>query len=207
MFEYVSLSVSTVLIPVWWTWGVLCWGDRLTAGFADVLRHLVCVIVFIFYLVCFLLQWVMKKWYLMLNRSNYKQSFKKLESENSPLLVTVCQQKTENVHLPPVGRVGSKIRSNLRGSRRQLTLEFVFRTRREDKWSGSQKFRETGNCLCITWQTFLSGNSDNSGKWRSDWNFDEPTAPKNDLFWLWKCKFERKALRWLTNKELWSVKR
>ena len=22
-----------------WTWGVLCWGDRLTAGFADVLRH------------------------------------------------------------------------------------------------------------------------------------------------------------------------
>ena len=23
-----------------WTWGVLCWGDRLTAGFADVLRQL-----------------------------------------------------------------------------------------------------------------------------------------------------------------------
>ena len=22
-----------------WTWGVLCWGDRLTAGFADVLRQ------------------------------------------------------------------------------------------------------------------------------------------------------------------------
>ena len=22
-----------------WTWGVLCWGYRLTAGFADVLRH------------------------------------------------------------------------------------------------------------------------------------------------------------------------
>ena len=39
MFEYVSLSISTVLIPVWWIWDVLCWGDRLTAGFADVLRH------------------------------------------------------------------------------------------------------------------------------------------------------------------------
>ena len=39
MFEYVSLSVSTVLIPVCWTWGVLYWGDRLTAGFTDVLRH------------------------------------------------------------------------------------------------------------------------------------------------------------------------
>ena len=25
---------------VWWTWDVLCWGDRLTAGFADVLRQL-----------------------------------------------------------------------------------------------------------------------------------------------------------------------
>ena len=33
------MSVSTVLIPVWWTWDVLCWGDRLTAGFADVLRQ------------------------------------------------------------------------------------------------------------------------------------------------------------------------
>ena len=39
MFEYVSSSVSTVLIPVWWTCGVLCWGDRLTTGFADVLRQ------------------------------------------------------------------------------------------------------------------------------------------------------------------------
>ena len=27
------------LTSVWWTWGVLCWGDRLTPGFADVLRH------------------------------------------------------------------------------------------------------------------------------------------------------------------------
>ena len=30
---------SQSLIPVRWTWDVLCWGDRLTAGFADVLRH------------------------------------------------------------------------------------------------------------------------------------------------------------------------
>ena len=36
---WVSLIVSTALMPVWWTWGVLCWGDRLTASFADVLRH------------------------------------------------------------------------------------------------------------------------------------------------------------------------
>ena len=36
---WVSLGVSTVLIPVWWSWGILCWGDRLTAGFADMLRH------------------------------------------------------------------------------------------------------------------------------------------------------------------------
>ena len=28
-----------VLVVVWWTWNVLCWGDRLSAGFADVLRH------------------------------------------------------------------------------------------------------------------------------------------------------------------------
>ena len=33
------MSVSTVLIFVWWTWDVLFWGDRLTAGFADVLRR------------------------------------------------------------------------------------------------------------------------------------------------------------------------
>ena len=37
--SWVNLSVSTVLIPVWWTWDVLCWGDRLTTGFADVLQH------------------------------------------------------------------------------------------------------------------------------------------------------------------------
>ena len=29
----------TVLLPSRWTWDVLCWGDRLSAGFADVLRH------------------------------------------------------------------------------------------------------------------------------------------------------------------------
>ena len=33
------MSVSTALIPAWWTWGFLCWGNRLTAGFADVLRQ------------------------------------------------------------------------------------------------------------------------------------------------------------------------
>ena len=37
--SWVSLNVFTVLISVRWTWGVLCWGDRLTAGFADVLRQ------------------------------------------------------------------------------------------------------------------------------------------------------------------------
>ena len=37
--SWVSLNVFTGLISVRWTWGVLCWGDRLTAGFADVLRH------------------------------------------------------------------------------------------------------------------------------------------------------------------------
>ena len=29
----------TVLLPSRWTWDVLCWGDRLSAGFADVLRQ------------------------------------------------------------------------------------------------------------------------------------------------------------------------
>ena len=33
------MNVFTVLILVWWAWGVLYWGDRLTAGFADVLRQ------------------------------------------------------------------------------------------------------------------------------------------------------------------------
>ena len=37
---WVSLSISTVLLPSRWTWDVLCWGDRPSAGFADVLRHL-----------------------------------------------------------------------------------------------------------------------------------------------------------------------
>ena len=36
---WVSLNVSTALIPVWWTWGVFCWEELLTAGFADVPRH------------------------------------------------------------------------------------------------------------------------------------------------------------------------
>ena len=30
----------TVLLPSRWTWDVLCWGDRLSAGFADVLRQI-----------------------------------------------------------------------------------------------------------------------------------------------------------------------
>ena len=34
-----SFSVSKVLVFYWWTWNVLCWGDRLSAGFADVLRQ------------------------------------------------------------------------------------------------------------------------------------------------------------------------
>ena len=32
-----------------WTWGVLCWGDRLTAGFADVLQH----VPILFHILCF----------------------------------------------------------------------------------------------------------------------------------------------------------
>ena len=36
--KWVCMSLK-FLIPVWWTWDVLCWGDRLTAGFADMLRH------------------------------------------------------------------------------------------------------------------------------------------------------------------------
>ena len=34
-----SLSVFKVLVLGWWTWDVLCWGDRLSAGIADVLQH------------------------------------------------------------------------------------------------------------------------------------------------------------------------
>ena len=30
---------GTVLFPFRWTWDVLCWGDRLSAGFADMLRQ------------------------------------------------------------------------------------------------------------------------------------------------------------------------
>ena len=35
-----SLNVFKVLILAWWTWDVLCWGDFLSTGFADVLRQL-----------------------------------------------------------------------------------------------------------------------------------------------------------------------
>ena len=36
--KWVWMSLK-FLISVWWTWDVLCWGDRLTSGFADVLRQ------------------------------------------------------------------------------------------------------------------------------------------------------------------------
>ena len=43
--SWVRLIVFTVLFSVWWAWGVFCWEDPLTAGFADVLRQYAILIV------------------------------------------------------------------------------------------------------------------------------------------------------------------
>ena len=36
----IKFECLTVLLPSRWTWDVLCWGDRLSAGFSNVLRQL-----------------------------------------------------------------------------------------------------------------------------------------------------------------------